>query len=161
MQRRPRPFAAPIIPRPMMARLFAGGLFMAASALILTEVGKTTYGSLQVGQTMALVSLSLMNIFLALNLRFPEDSAFGRATLANPRFLQAIAWVVIASILITETRILTDAFGTTSLTGEQWGMCLVPGIILLILGELFKVVLRARRPQQEPPTAAAAAPAAA
>ena len=110
---------------------------------------------------MALVGLSLMNIFLALNLRFPEDSAFGRATLANPKFLQAIAWVVIASILITSAGVLQNIFGTTSLTREQWGLCLVPGVILLILGELFKVVLRARRSQEEPPAAVAAAPAAA
>jgi Ca2+-transporting ATPase len=145
----------------MMARLFVAGLFMAAAALILVEIGKQTYGSLQVGQTMALVGLSLMNIFLALNLRFPEDSAFGKATLANPRFLQAIAWVVIASILVTEARILQNVFGTTSLTMEQWGLCLVPGVILLILGELFKVVLRARRTQGEPPGAPAVAAGAA
>ena len=40
---------------------------------------------------MALVGLSLMNIFLALNLRFPEESAFGRATLSNPKLLWAFA----------------------------------------------------------------------
>jgi Ca2+-transporting ATPase len=151
MQRRPRPFNEQIISRPMMLRLFAAGLFMAAAALILTEIGKQTYGSLEVGQTMALVGLSLMNIFLALNLRFPEDSAFGAATLANPRFLQAIAWVVIASILITSAGVLQNLFGTLSLTAEQWGICLVPGVVLLILGEIFKVFLRARRPHEEPP----------
>jgi Ca2+-transporting ATPase len=157
MKRRPRPFDEQIINRPMMLRLFAAGLFMAASALVLVEIGKQTYGSQQVGQTMALVGLSLMNIFLALNLRFPEDSAFGRATLANPKFLQAIAWVVIASILVTSARILQDLFGTVSLTMEQWATCLVPGVILLIGGELLKVILRARRPHGEP---AAGAPAA-
>jgi len=46
--------------------------------------------------------------------------------------------------------VLQNFFGTTSLTMEQWGMCLVPGIILLILGEVFKAILRARRPQDEP-----------
>ena len=129
MKRRPRPFNEQIIPRSMMLRLLAAGLFMAASALVLTEIGKTSYGSLQVGQTMAIVGLSLMNIFLALNLRFPEDSAFGRATFANPRFLQAIGWVILATLLVTETRILQTAFGTVSLTVEQWGTCLVPGLL--------------------------------
>ena len=161
MARRPRPFHEQIISRPMMARLFAAGLFMAAAALILTEVGKQTYGSLQVGQTMALVGLSLMNIFLALNLRFPEDSAFGRATLANPKFLQAIAWIVIASILITEARILQNVFGTVSLTMEQWALCLVPGVLLLLGGEILKVILRARRSQDVPAAGDAASLAAA
>jgi P-type Ca2+ transporter type 2C len=160
MARRPRPFTEQIISRPMMLRLFVAGLFMAASALMLVEIGKQSYDSQQVGQTMALVGLSLMNIFLALNLRFPEDSAFGRATLANPKFLQAIAWVVIASILITEARILQDLFGTVSLSIEQWGICLVPGIVLLIGGEILKIVLRARRTQETPPAGAVAAAAA-
>jgi Ca2+-transporting ATPase len=156
MNRPPRPFDEQIISRPMMVRLFVGGLYMAGAALILTEVGKANYGGLQAGQTMALVSLSLMNIFLALNLRFPEGSAFGRATLANPKFLVAIGWVVLASVLITETGILSNIFDTASLTAEQWGLCLLPGIVLLILGEILKVFLRARHR----PEAAAAAPSA-
>ena len=43
----------------MFARLFITGLFMAAMALYLFPIGKTTYGSSQIDQTMALVSLSI------------------------------------------------------------------------------------------------------
>ena len=106
MERKPRPFNQAIIPTWMMVRLVVSGLFMAAAALILVQIGKTTYDSLQVGQTMALVGLSLMNIFLALNLRFPEESAFGRATLSNPKLLWAFAWAVMSSMLITQIRVL-------------------------------------------------------
>jgi P-type Ca2+ transporter type 2C len=161
MARRPRPFNAQIISRPMMVRLFAAGLFMAGSALVLVQIGKTTYGSLQEGQTMAIVGLSLMNIFLALNLRYPEGSAFERATLANPKFLYAIAWVVLASILMTSTGLFQTFFDTVSLTAEQWGLCVLPGVILLILGELFKVYLRSRHDAAAGPTPAAGAAAAA
>jgi hypothetical protein len=38
-------------------------------------------------------------------------------------------------------------------------MCLVPGVILLILGELLKVFLRARRPKEEVTLGAATAAA--
>ncbi len=159
MQRRPRPFDQPIIPRSMMIRLFFGGLFMAASTLVLVQIGKTTYDSLQVGQTMALVGLAISNIFLALNLRFPEDSAFGRATLSNSRLLFAFAWAVIGTMLITQIPFLQEMFDTTPLTLNQWGLCLVPGVILLMLGEIFKIILRARRPHEEA-TAAVVAEAA-
>ncbi len=145
MERAPRPFNQPIVPRSMMVRLVIAGLFMAAATLVLVQIGKTTYEPLQVGQTMALVGLSLMNIFLALNLRFPEESAFGSATLSNPKLLWAFAWAAISTMLITETRILKGVFDTVSLTSDQWLLCLVPGIVLLILGEISKVVLRARR----------------
>jgi Ca2+-transporting ATPase len=160
MKRRPRPFNEQIISRPMMVRLFVAGLFMAASALVLVQIGKTTYGSLQEGQTMAIVGLSLMNIFLALNLRFPEGSAFERATLANPKFLEAIGWVILASILITSTGVFQTLFDTVSLTAEQWGICVVPGVLLLALGELYKAYLRSRRPAAEPPATTGAAAAA-
>ena len=146
MQRKPRPFDQQIIVRSMMVRLFFAGLFMAAAALILFQIGKTTYASPAIGQTMALVGLSLMNIFLALNLRFPEDSAFGKATLSNPRLLLAFLWAFVSTMLITELKVAQSIFQTTPLTLDQWGMCLLPGIVLLILGEIFKLILRARRP---------------
>jgi Ca2+-transporting ATPase len=86
-----------------------------------------------------------MNIFLALNLRFPEDSAFGSATLSNPKLLWAFAWAVVGAMLITQMRVLQDLFHTTPLDGRQWAIVLVPGVVLLILGELYKVILRVWR----------------
>ena len=99
MRRKPRPFNQAIIVRSMMVRLFVAGLFMAAATLVLVQIGKTTYDSLEVGQTMAVVGLAIMNIFLALNLRFPEDSAFGSATFSNPKLLWAFAWAIVGSML--------------------------------------------------------------
>ena len=145
MNRKPRPFNQPIIVRSMMVRLFVAGLFMAAATLVLVQIGKTTYGSLEVGQTMALVGLALMNIAVALNLRFPEESAFGPSTLSNPKLLWAFAWAIVGSLLITQLGVLQDLFATSSLTAAQWGLCLIPAVALLLLGELGKVILRARR----------------
>jgi Ca2+-transporting ATPase len=150
MQRKPRPFHQPIIVWSMMVRLFVAGLFMAAATLVLVEVGKSTYDSLEAGQTMAVVGLAIMNIFLALDLRFPEDSAFGPATLSNPKLLWAFAWAVVGSMLITQMRVLQDLFHTTPLTGAQWALCLVPGVVLLACSELFKIVLRSRKKAEKP-----------
>ena len=159
MDRKPRPFNQPIIVRSMMVRLFIVGLFMAAATLVLVQIGKTTYGSLEIGQTMAIVGLGLMNIAVALNLRYPEESAFGPSTFSNPKLLWAFAWAVVGSMLITQMRVLQDLFGTEPLTGEQWLICLVPGVVLLLLGELFKIVLRARRQSGRAKVVAPAVPA--
>ena len=94
---------------------------------------------------MALVGLALMNIAVALNLRFPEESAFGPSTLSNPKLLWAFAWAVVGSMLITQVGVLQDLFTTIPLTAPQWGLCLVPAVVLLLLGELGKLILRARR----------------
>jgi len=145
MDRKPRPFNQPIIVRSMMVRLFVAGLYMATATLVLVQIGKTTYDSLEVGQTMALVGLALMNIAVALNLRFPEESAFGPSTFSNPKLLWAFAWAIVGSLLITQVEALQDLFTTIPLTGAQWAICLVPAAILLLLGELGKLILRARR----------------
>ena len=138
MRRKPRPFDQAIIVRSMMIRLFVAGLFMAVGTLILVQIGKTTYDSLEIGQTMAVVGLSVMNIFLALNLRYPEDSAFGSATLSNPKLLWAFAWAFLGAILITQSRVMQDLFNTTALTGNQWAICLVPGVALLVVGGVLQ-----------------------
>lgn len=93
---------------------------------------------------MALASVSLMNIGLALNLRFPSGTAFQRSTFSNPRLLYAFAWVLIGTIMITETRLFQTLFHTVALTADQWMLCLVPGIILFGAGELRKAVSRRR-----------------
>lgn len=144
MDRKPRPFNQPIIVRSMMVRLLVVGLFMAAATLVLVQLGKTNYGSLEVGQSTAVVGLGLMNITVALNLRYPTESAFGPSTLSNPKLLWTFAWAFVGSMLITQMRVLQDFFGTVPLTGQQWVACLVPAVVLLLAGELFKVILRAR-----------------
>jgi Ca2+-transporting ATPase len=53
-------------------------------------------------------------------------------------------WVILGSILITETRLFQTIFGTTSLSAYQWWLCLIPGVILLGVGEIFKAGLRYR-----------------
>jgi len=144
MSRKPRRYDEAIISTGMYIRLFVAGAFMAASALTLFQIGKITYGSFEVGQTMALVSLSLMNIFLALNVRFPQDTAFQVSTFSNARLVYAYLWVVFGSILITETHLFQAVFGTVPLAPYQWLLCIVPGVLLLVLGEVDKAFLRQR-----------------
>jgi Ca2+-transporting ATPase len=144
MTRAPRKVHEPLISTGMFIRLFVVGLLMAAMALYLFHVGKVTYGSMQTGQTMALVSLSLMNIFLAWNLRFPSDTAFQAATFSNARLVYIYLWVVFGAFLMTESRLFQDIFGTAPLSPYQWLLCLIPGLIILAAGEIFKAVLRSR-----------------
>jgi P-type Ca2+ transporter type 2C len=142
MTRRPRKYDESIISRGMYIRLFFAGIFMAGAALYVYQIGHVSYGSSQIGQTMALVSLSLMNIFLTMNLRFPKETAFQGSTFSNIKLVYIYLWIIFGTILITETRLFQALFGTVPLTAYQWGICLIPGIVLLVIGEIFKVSLR-------------------
>jgi len=145
MTKKPRPAGQQLIVPRVYIRLFAEGLFMAVSALLLYQLGTNMYHSSQTGQTMALVTLSLMNIFLALNLRYPQDTAFQISTFSNIRVIYAFLWVFFGTLLITESHIMQTIFKTTSLTASEWGICFIPGIILLILGEIYKASVRYNR----------------
>lgn len=143
MKRKPRKSDESIISTRMYFRLFIIGLFMAAATLIMFQVGKMSYNSPEIGQTMGLVALSLMNIAVAVNLRFPYDSAFTLSTFSNTRLVYSYLWVLLGTILITETRLFQAIFHTVGLNAEQWLICLVPFVLLLIGGELFKKGLKA------------------
>ncbi|CAH0326219.1 hypothetical protein SRABI128_05204 [Microbacterium sp. Bi128] len=65
--------------------------------------------------------------------------------MSNPKLLWAFAWAVLGSMLITQMKVMQDLFGTLPLSGQQWLLCLVPGVVLLFLGEIFKIILRARQ----------------
>lgn len=144
MKRKPRKYDEGIISKGMYLRLFMAGVFMAATSLLVYHTGRVSYGTLEAGQTMGLVCLSLMNIFLALNLRFPRETAFQMATFSNTRLLYAYLWIVVGTILITETRLFNHLFGTVSLDAYQWGICLIPGLLLLFIGEVYKKLLKYR-----------------
>ncbi len=145
MTRKPRRSDESIIPLRMYVRLFGIGFFMAASALVMYQIGHRVYGSQHLGQTMGLVTLSLLNIFVALNLRFPYDSAFHISTFSNRRLLYSYLWVIFGTILITESRVFQTLFHTVGLTGELWLFCLIPGVVLFLGGEFFKAVLKEKR----------------
>jgi Ca2+-transporting ATPase len=142
MARKPRRSDEPIISLRMYVRLFVIGAGMAAATLIMYQIGQIVYESPGIGQTMGLVSLSLMNIFVALNLRFPHDTAFHISTFSNVRLLYAYLWVIIGTILITETRLFQTIFHTVGLTADQWLLCLIPGVVLFFTGEIFKKFLK-------------------
>ena len=64
------------------------------------------------------------------------------------------------TILSTEMRLLQNILHLTSLTGAQWLVCIIIGLLLLLVDEVFKVFLRRSRARRAQPTVAAA-PAAA
>ena len=145
MNRKPRRYDEGIISKTMYLKLFIFGAFMAASSLYVYQMGQTAYGSRQISQTMALLTLFLMNIYLALNIRFPRETAFQRATFSNHRLIYAYLWILFGTFLITETRLFHQLFGTVSLDAYQWGICLIPGIILLIIGEIDKRFIQSKK----------------
>jgi P-type Ca2+ transporter type 2C len=141
MARKPRPANAPVVSRSMGARLAIGGILTAAIALVVIAYGEDRY-ELPVALTMGLVTLSLLHVVAAIGTRDPERSAFGPHTFANRRFNVMILACVGLTLLVTEIGFLQRIFGTTSLTAEQWGVCLLAVLVAIALVEIVKFILR-------------------
>ncbi len=141
MERKPRPANAPIVTRAVGVRLVILGLIAAVTTLVVIAYGEDQYES-TVALTMGLVTLSLMNIIAALEERDPERSVFDRHSFANRRFNLTILGCLALTVLVTELGFLQRIFDTTSLTAEQWGICLLAGLVMVALAEIVKLISR-------------------
>ena len=142
MDRRPRPANQPIIDLRAVVQIAFSGLLMAVAAVGARQWVMHTQNNAEMAQTMALTVFAVAHIAVALNLRYPDVSVFRRETLSNPKLFYSFLWAIAGMVLITEIPLLRDVFKTTALSLGQWGLCLVSIVVLLLLGELVKPLLR-------------------
>jgi Ca2+-transporting ATPase len=142
MDRKPRPLSQPVLSRSQWLRIAFLGLLMAVGTLIL-EAG---YGSASAAEaaTMGFVVFSLFNVTIGLSSRSEFGSVFNRDTLSNSRQLMLFGLALLLILLPTEIGFLQRLLGTTSLSGNQWLLCIALAIGLLLVDEVLKVFLRSR-----------------
>jgi Ca2+-transporting ATPase len=83
-------------------------------------------------------------VFNLLNVRNDRRSVFSREILENRSAFVATAAVIVLLVLMVEMDIAHGFFTTTDLTSGQWLACVAIGSAALWVGELVKIVLRAR-----------------
>jgi P-type Ca2+ transporter type 2C len=98
---------------------------------------------LTVAGTMAFVTFVFFQAVNLLNVRDDRRSVFSRETLENRTAFVATAAVVVL-VFVVEMDVLHGFFTTTDLASGQWLACAATGSAVLWVGELVKIVLRAR-----------------
>jgi len=142
MDRKPRPVNQPIINKALAMRLLYQGLVMAIGTLAIRQWAAGAYGSDLVAVTMSLTAFSFFHVFNGLSNQDQRRSVFHLDTLNDRRTIQMYGLALLFMFLVTELGFLNRIMGTTSLTFEQWMICLGLGLTLLILEEILKFVLR-------------------
>jgi Ca2+-transporting ATPase len=155
MERKPRPLSQPVLSRSQWVRIIFLGLIIAIGTLAV-EAGFAPQGAV-LAATMAYVTFSLYNIFIGLSARSEFDSALNTEILHDRRQLMLYGLAFLFTFLGTELGFLQRILGTTGLTVEQWLLCLVVALTVLIADEIVKVFLRRRRRQPAATPAVAAA----
>jgi Ca2+-transporting ATPase len=142
MDRAPRGANAEILPRDKLIRLAVVGLVLAACVLAVMQWAHTQYGDDVVARSMGLATFGLSGIALALVINDEFGTVFNSQTLENGKLLQMCLYSLIATIVATEIGLFQRILATTSLSVNQWVICLVVGAIPALAMEVAKLVRR-------------------
>jgi Ca2+-transporting ATPase len=147
MRRAPRPAHERILTRPRLLRILLASAVMATGTLVVLVYApgpEPRLGVPTVAGTMAFVTFVFFQVFNLLNVRNDRRSVFSREILENRSAFVATAAVIVLLVLMVEMDIAHGFFTTTDLTSGQWLASVAIGSTVLWVGELVKIVLRAR-----------------
>ena len=152
MERRPRKPERPILTRADTVWFVVAGLAMAAATLGVVAGAEHDAGD-KLARTMGLTTFGLANLFFSFTALDRLRSVFSLEGVNDRTFLTASLMSVAAIILATELQFLQRVLDTVELTGNQWLICIGAGLVVVVVSEAWKFVLRRR----ESPEAAAGA----
>ena len=102
-------------------------------------------GSVATAATMGFVAFSLLSIVMGLTSRSETASAFNRDILSDRNQLMLYGLAILFTFLPTVLDFLQRMLGTTSLTGDQWLLCISLALVFLLLDEVVKFFMRRRK----------------
>ena len=149
MRLRPRPRGESILTNGMFVTCGLVGLYMAVANLLLIELGLHHYHSVQIGSSMGVTAFALMLIAAAYHCRSETGTILTTDTF-NSRNLNLTAMAeIVGAVLLTEWGLLRKLLGTTELTAQQWGAALLSAVVLLVVWEAGKWIVRGERHRAE------------
>jgi len=155
----PRPKGQLLLPRRLMTWLVVLGLVMAAGTLGVLAWAGDAYGDV-IGRTMGMTTFALFRLFSSLETADADESVFGGSILSNRPLLIGTGVSILSIILATELGFLQKILGTASLSPDQWAVCIVVALSLIVVEEARKL-LKIRTSDEPAGATPAAIPAAA
>lgn len=143
MDRRPRPPGEALLSGFFIWRVFIVSVIIMIGALgvFLWELNAGT--SLEVARTMAVNIVVVCEVFYLFNSRFFLKSVLSREGLTGNRYiLFAVAACIPLQLAYTYLPIMQTIFNSASLSLLEWGKVLAAGLLLFLLAELEKFIIR-------------------
>ncbi len=138
MSKPPRQPDETIIDRMMLQNIVILGIFMAAGTLYVFNATINNLG-IDKSRTLAFVTMSLFQVWNALNCRSRTQSIFQLGVSTNKYFAVAFVASVVLLYLATTLPLLQTGLGTVSLGASEWATALLLSSTVLVLEELRKV----------------------
>ncbi len=155
----PRPKGQLLLPRRLMTWLVICGLVMAAGTLGVLAWAGNAYGDV-IGRTMGMTTFALFRLFSSLETADEDESVFGGSILSNRPLLIGTGVSILSIILATELGFLQKILGTASLSPDQWAVCILVALSLIVVEEARKL-LKIRTNDEPAVATTSAVPAAA
>jgi Ca2+-transporting ATPase len=143
MDRKPRPLSQPVLSRSQWVRIGFTGLLIAIGTLVLEAIYEGQAGQ-QLARTMGFVVFSLFNIALGLSARSETETVFNRDNLSDRRQLQLYGLALLFILLPVEFGIGDRFLETTPISGQQWLVCILFAVGVLLVDEVIKFFMRRR-----------------
>jgi Ca2+-transporting ATPase len=141
MERKPRPSDEPLLPRALLFWLCLYGLVMGGATLGVAWVVDDRHGTV-LARTMALTTFALANLFFSFACRDERRSVFSLEIFEDRRFLMMSGLSLAAIVLATELGVFQRFLETEPLSFRQWLVCIGLGLVVLVVSEVRKAILR-------------------
>jgi P-type Ca2+ transporter type 2C len=153
MARPPRPLNTGLVPKEMLITILLAGLIMMIGTLGVYTWALNTYGyytvapelqgfPLEKARTMAFVTLALFQIFNVHNSRSVHSSLFSIGPFSNRPLLMIMLVSLTLQVAAIHLPGLNTLLRVTSLTVQEWMICVGSSFSIIILIELYKLLAR-------------------
>jgi Ca2+-transporting ATPase len=142
MLRRPRPRGQSVLTRRLIVTVGLVGLAISIGLLLLIQLGKSHFHSIQVGSSIAFTSFALCLIAAAFECRSETDSVLTTATF-DSRQMNIVALTEFAlAVFATQLDGFRQLLGTVQININEFAWALLLPIALLVLWEIGKLITR-------------------
>lgn len=146
IKRKPRPVKEGILTGRLMERLGGVGIVLATGTLgMFWWAMDNTDGNLDLARTVAMTQMVVFQFFHVLNCRSLDRSIFKVNFFSNKLLFISVLAALMAHIAVLHVGFLQNIFRTVPLSGEQWLMITGIGFLVILGGEIDKIVNKWRK----------------
>ena len=136
MARKPRDPRKSIFADGLFGKIISEGLMIGMFTIIAFSIGNKYYG-LEVGRTMAFISLGMLELIHSFNIK-SEETIFTKKLFNNKYLIGAFILGAILQVGIVFIPVLADLFKLERLNLVQWGITIIISVMPIIIMEIQK-----------------------
>ncbi len=136
MERKPRDPRKSIFADGLFGKIITEGLMIGMFTIIAFSIGNKYYG-LEVGRTMAFISLGMLELIHSFNIK-SEETIFTKKLFNNKYLISAFILGAILQVGIVFIPVVADLFKLERLNLVQWGITIIISVMPIIIMEIQK-----------------------